>query len=221
MTAVEKQHLIDALSYQIGRVERKFVREQAVNLLVNVDREMACIVAYNVGVDYPSGTNVPVSTSYPSLSIFNTRYYAYTQKVGVLIGDGFNSQEVINVLNLLKQHGVFVDIVSETLGTVTGADGTKLEVDKTFLTSSPYLLDSLFILGGSANNEAKYYQDIMYYTKVAYKDYKPIGVTTSAQSYIPTSKENNLAGVVFGANNPNFGNEFVEAVAIQRFWSRT
>src|SRR5699024_2275059 len=108
MTAIEKQHLIEALSYQIGRVEREFVRQQAVNLLVKVDREMACIVADNVGVKHPSGTNVPVSTSYPSLSIFTTPYYAYTQRVGVLIGDEFNSKEVLNVLNLLKQHGVFV-----------------------------------------------------------------------------------------------------------------
>src|SRR5699024_12306987 len=127
MTAIEKHHLIEALSYQIGRVEREFVRQQAVNLLVKVDREMACILADNVGVKHSSGTNVPVSTSYPSLSIFTTPYYAYTQRVGVFIGDEFTSKEVLNVLNLLKQHCVVVYIVSHALGTVTGADGTKLK----------------------------------------------------------------------------------------------
>src|SRR5699024_3500515 len=216
MTAIEKQHLIEALSYQIGRVEREFVRQQAVNLLVKVDREMAYTVADNVGVDHPSGTNVPVSTSYPSLSIFSTPSYAYTQKVGVLIGNGFNGQEVTSVLNYLQQCGIFIDIVSETLGTVTGADGTTIEVNQTFLTTSPYLLDSIYIVGGSSKNDAKFYQDIMHYINVAYKHYKPIGVATNAQSYIPTSKGNNLAGVVFAANNPNFGKEFAESVAIQR-----
>lgn len=220
MTVIEKQNLIESLSYQIGRVEREFVRQQAVDLLVNVDREMACIVADNVGVDHPSGTNVPVSTSYPSLSIFHTPYYAYTQKVGVLIGNEFNGKELIDALNILKQHGVFVYIIGETLGSVTGADGTTLMVDKTFLTSSPYLLDSLLIVGGNAKNEAKFHQDILYYSKVAYKHYKPIGVATNAHSYFPTSQGNNLDGVVFAANNPNFGKEFVEAVAKQRFWSR-
>ena len=58
-------------------------------------------------------------------------------KVGVLIGDGFDDREVTNVLNLLKENGVFIVIVSETLGDVTGAGGTKLKVDKTFLTSEP------------------------------------------------------------------------------------
>ncbi|MFD2759699.1 catalase [Lentibacillus juripiscarius] len=220
MTAIEKQHLIEALSYQIGRVEREFVRQQAVNLLVNVDREMACIVADNVGVEHPSGTNVPVSTSYPSLSIFNTPYYAYTQKVGVLIGNGFNGKEVTNVLNYLQQCGVFIDIVSEKLGTVTGADGTKLKVDKTFLTTSPYLLDSLYVVGGSSLNQAKFNQDITNFVDHAYTHYKPIGVASLGQSYIQASEENNLAGVVFATSNPNFGKDFVSVIAQQRFWER-
>ena len=66
MTLVEKRHLVESLSYQIGSCENESVRQQAVNLLVNVDKEMANIVADNVGVKHPEGTNVPVSTSYPS-----------------------------------------------------------------------------------------------------------------------------------------------------------
>lgn len=221
MTLVEKRHLVESLSYQIGSCENESVRQQAVNLLVNVDKEMANIVADNVGVKHPEGTNVPVSTSYPSLSIMNSPYSAYTQKVGVLIGDGFDDREVTNVLNLLKENGVFIVIVSETLGDVTGAGGTKLKVDKTFLTSSPYLLDSLYIVGGESNNNSKFNQNIRYYANVAYKHYKPIGVATTALSFLKPSETNNMAGVIFAANNPNFGEEFVDAVATQRFWDRT
>src|SRR5699024_5546142 len=82
MTSVEKQHLVESLTFQIGSCEYESVRQQAVDILVNVDEEMAHFIADNVGVKRPSGTNVPVSTSYPSLSILNTPYYAYTQKVG-------------------------------------------------------------------------------------------------------------------------------------------
>src|SRR5699024_11732756 len=45
LTTVEKQHLIEALSYQIGSCEVESVRQQAVDLLVNVDQEMSYIVA--------------------------------------------------------------------------------------------------------------------------------------------------------------------------------
>jgi len=72
ITPVEKQHTIEAFSYQLGKVKSESVRQQNVNLLVNVDKELATIVANNIGVNPPSGTHVPVSTSYPSLSQFNT-----------------------------------------------------------------------------------------------------------------------------------------------------
>ncbi|MEI3614847.1 catalase [Pseudogracilibacillus sp. SO30301A] len=220
LTPVEKQHTIEGLSYQVGSVKSRSVRQQVVDVLVKVDKEMANAVADNIGVNRPKGTNVPVSTSYPSLSQASTPKYAYTQKVGVLIGNGFNGNEVTSTLKTLEKNGVFIVIVSEKLGTVTGSDGTKLKVDKTFLTSSPYLLDSLYVVGGRSKNEGKFSSDMTKYIRVAYEHYKPIGVATTGQSFIQVSSENNLAGVVFAANNPNFGEEFVSAIAKQRFWDR-
>ena len=104
---------------------------------------------------------------------------------------------------------------------MTGSDGTKIHIDSTFLTNSPYLVDSLYVVGGTGRNQAKFMQEIEEYVQVAYKHYKPIGVATTGQSFLRTSKQNNLAGVVFAANNPNFGEEFVAAIAQHRFWDRT
>ena len=220
LTPIEKQHTIEALSYQLGNVKSESVRQQNVDILVNVDQEMAAIVADNIGVKRPSGTNVPVSTSYASLSQASTPSYAYTQKVGVLIGNGFNGNEVKNVLDMLQQYGVFIEIVSEQLGTVTGNDGTTLEVTKTFLTTNSVLLDAIYVVGGRTKSEGRFNQNIVLFVNETYRHYKPIGVATSGQPYIQTSENNNLAGVIFAADNPNFGNDFVSAVAQKRFWNR-
>ncbi|AOV06699.1 catalase [Sporosarcina ureilytica] len=220
LTSIEKQHMIEALSYQIGSCESESVRQQNVDLLVNVDKEMATIVADNVGVNRPTGDHVPVSTSYPSLSQASTPKYAYSLKVGVLVGDGFNGNEVTNTLNTLKKYGVFVVIVGATLGTVTGDDGTELKVDETFITTSPYLLDSIYVVGGSAKNMERFNSDIMNYINVAYKHYKPIGVGSNGHSYIHATDRNNLSGVVFAKDNPNFGEDFVAAIGHMRFWDR-
>lgn len=220
LNAVEKQHTIEGLSYQVGSVKSESVRQQVVDVLVKVDKEMATIVAENIGVHRPSGENVPVETSYASLSQANTPKFAATQKVGVLIGDNFNGAEVTNVLNVLKKNGVFFDIISERLGIVTGTDGTQLKVNKTFLTSSPYLVDTLYIVGGNSNNQRKFNADITEFVHVAYQHYKPIGVATSGQNFVQSSQGNNLAGVVFAANNANFGEDFLSAIAEMRFWDR-
>lgn len=152
LSPVEKQHTIEGFSYQLGKVKSESVRQQNVNLLVNVDKQLANIVADNIGVRRPSGTHVPVNTKYPSLSQENTPRYATTMKVGVLIGNDFNGAEVKRTLETLRKNGVFITIISERLGTVTGNDGTRLKVDETFLTTSPYLVDALYVVGGSASD---------------------------------------------------------------------
>src|SRR5699024_815726 len=152
LTPIEKEHVIEAFSYQLGKVRSKSVRQQNIDLLVNVDTELASIVADNIGVSRPTGTHVPISTSYPSLSQSSTPKYADTQNVEVLIGNGFNGKEVASVIDALQRNGVFVDIVSDKLGTVTGADGITLKANKTFITTSPYLFDTLYVVGGRSNN---------------------------------------------------------------------
>ncbi len=187
----------------------------------NVDTGLANTLAEGLGVNPAKGSHVSVDISYPSLSQFNTPYLAATQRVGVLIGNGFNGQEVKNVLRFLEENGVFVQLISENLGAVTPADGTKVKVDETFLTKYPVLYDALYVVGGSAENQAKLNQDIAGFIQEAYKHYKPIGVATTGNGFINRSKNNNLAGVVFATDNPDFRKDFVAAIAKQRFWDRT
>src|SRR5699024_11131490 len=144
-----------------------------------------------------------------------------TQKVGQLIGDGYKGEEVKSVINTLKEYGVLMDLISEKLDTVTGEDGTEIKVDKGFVTTYRVLYDSLNVVVRRGDAYANIHQDIMHFVNSAYKHYKTIRVATTGENYIQTSEKNNLAGVVFAADNPNFGKEFVSAIAKQRFWNRT
>src|SRR5690625_4262507 len=155
---VEKQDLVDTFIYHLQYVKSKSVRQKNVDFWVNVDKEMACIIADNIGVDRPKGTNVNITASSPAISQFNTPSYAYTQKVAVLIGNGFNDEEVKTTITTLKDQGVFIDIISQKLGEVTGQHGAKLKVDDTLTTKYSVLYDSLYIVGGSAENQRNFDQ---------------------------------------------------------------
>ncbi|EDL65670.1 catalase [Bacillus sp. SG-1] len=221
MSPVEKQHIIEAFSFELANVKSVSVRQQVVDMFVNVDKEMAAAIADNAGVKPPQGDHVPVTAASPALSQANTRYYPNSLTVGILIGDGFDGKEVKRVVDYLKEQGVFVEIVSEKLGTVVGTDGIKLKVTKTFLTTHNVLLDALYIVGGRADNQAAFNQYITEFIHGAYKHYKPLGFAASGQPYLQYSAHNNLAGVVFAANNSDFEKEFVSAIAARRFWNRT
>lgn len=218
MTLGEKQRIVETFIYHLGKVKSESVREQNVDMWVNVDEEMACLIADGIGVRRPTGSSVNVTKSSPALSEANTPHYAYTQKVVVLIGDGFPAEEVLHVLRALEGAGVFIEIVSKQLGVVTGDDGTKIKVDKPFISTYPVLYDSYYIVGGDDENLTNH---IMTYVTEAYRHYKPIGIATSAELFIQTTDENNLAGVVFAADNRNFSKAFIKAIAQQRFWNRT
>lgn len=220
MSMVEKQNIVETFNFHLGYVDSKSIRQQVVDMFGNVDTEMATAIAENVGVNPPKGSQVPVTKSSPALSMANTPYYAYTQKVGVLIGDGFNDKEVDNVLKTLQKNGVFIEVISDRLGVVTGRDGTEITINKPFVSTYPVLVDALYVVGKS-RSESMFNQDVMQFINEAYRSYKPIGVASSAQSYIQTSDNSNLAGVIFEKENPAFNEEFIEAIARQRFWDRT
>ena len=120
LSSAEKQDLVETFIFHLQYVKSKSVRQQNVEMWANVDKGMATTIAENIGAAPPKGSHVQVETSYPSLSQANTPHLAYTQKVGVLIGNQFNGKEVSHVLNVLLQNGVFVEIVSEKLGTNFG-----------------------------------------------------------------------------------------------------
>ena len=61
-----------------------------------------------------------VTASSPALSQANTVKLPYTLKVGVLIGDGFDANEVGEVLKYLTRQGVRYSIISDRLGVVIG-----------------------------------------------------------------------------------------------------
>ena len=221
LTDVEKQHTVETFIFHLGYVKSKSVRQKVVDMFGNVDTGMATTIAENIGVNPPKGPQVAVSKSSPALSMQNTVFSAYTQKVAVLIGNDFPAREVNQALHALKEAGAFIHIVSEALGDVVGDDGTRLKVDQIFTSTYSVLYDSFYVVGGDVENQASFNRNIMEYVGDAYKHYKPIGVATSGQPYIHTSKGNNLAGVIFANNNPQFASEFVKAVAKQRFWNRT
>ncbi|WP_087974614.1 catalase [Oceanobacillus rekensis] len=217
MSPVEKQNIVETFSYHLGKVKSESIRQQNVEMFANVDKEMATAIAENIGVNAPEGSHVSIEKSSPTLSQANTSFSPYTQKVGVLITDGFNGEEVRNVLDTLQQNGIFAEIISAKLGKVVATDGTEIKVDKAFLTANPVLLDSIYVAGGNNENQPM----LKTFINEAYKQYKPIGIATTAQSYIEETEENNLAGIVFAENNPNFEKDFVSAIAKQRFWDRT
>lgn len=217
MTPVEKELIVETFSFHLGYVKNESVRKQTVDMFVNVDRDMACQIADNIGVAQPEGTHVDVFEQSPVLSEANAASSPYTQKVGILITDGFDEKEVIETMEYLKGEGVFFDVISDSLGMVTGNDGTEVKVNKGFVSTYAVLYDALYVAGGT-DSGVKFDTGVIDFVDETYKYYKPIGVGISGMEYF--EEDLDIPGVVFAKSNADFKATFLEAIMTRRFWDR-
>src|SRR5690606_15070023 len=174
LTTVEQKDLLETLSFHLQKVQSESVRQQNVDMFVNVDKEFAIALAENIGVEPPKGSHVSVEESSDAVSIDkNMPASPYTKKVAVLIGNEFDDKEVDKALTTLKEKGVFVHLISEQLGEVTGKKGMKVSVTDTLLTTHPTLFDSLYVIGGKSKNQEMFDNHVKEFLNSHYKFFKP------------------------------------------------
>src|SRR5699024_3778151 len=143
-----------------------------------------------------------------------------TQKVGIIIANGFDNKEVNQVIEALEQAGTFVEVVSESLQDVVGMDEGRLQVNKTFITTSHYLLDAIYVVRGNATNKEKFDYIMKHVIQVVFEHFNPISVASSAIEFFQADKINSAPGVVMLNSSSSTPDAFIEAIPQHRFWAR-
>jgi len=227
MTEVEKQHIIDAFSFEIGKVKSKDVQQQVVDMLGNIDTFLAAQVAVSVGAKKPANSKaMEVTLTSPALSQLNTVKLPNTRKVAILADHGFNSAEVTGLMALLKKSGITAEIISKNLGMIKGDDGKGLEVNHTLLTSSSVLYDALFIAGGQQSVDSlKQKKEAVYFVDEAFSHFKAVGAGKEASALLTAagiSLEGSPGVVVFENSNEVTAEsqKFIDAIIEHRHWNR-
>jgi catalase len=170
MSPYEKQHMIDAARFELGRVESPVVRQRMVAMFDLIDREMAVQVAERIGVTPPTGPGVEIGDAAgvvlrriephvvkgrwvevsPALSEMNTdKTSIKSRRVAMLLAPGFDSTQVRTVKESLEAQGAHPEVISLALGLVTAVDGTPLPVDKTSQVAASVLYDAVYVPGGA------------------------------------------------------------------------
>jgi catalase len=240
MSDAEKQHIVEASHFELGKVEDMEIRARMVDLFNHVDHELARRVAMGIGVDPPRKA---VTTNHgkrsPAVSQEHTvKTSAKSRKVAMLLADGFDARQFTTVKQALSEAGATPVVVSKLGGMVTGDDGKKVKVEKMYVTTGSIMYDAVFVPGGRQAVEAlKTHGDAKHFINEAFKHCKPIGATGEGAELLGVSDiagvkiagpqaEGHLVsdkGVVSLWNASDlrrFSKTFVEAIAMHRFWER-
>ncbi|NKE06877.1 catalase [Mesobacillus selenatarsenatis] len=226
MSDVEKQHMIEAFSFELGKVKSKDVQQQVVEMLGNIDTFLAEQVAESIGAKKPTSKPAEVTMTSPALSQLNTVKLPNTRKVAILADHGFNGAEVSGVMEMLKKSGITAEIVSKQLGMIKGDDGTELEVQHTLLTGSSVLFDALHVAGGQQSVDSlKQKKEAVYFVDEAYSHLKAVGAGKEAAELLAAAGigHEDAPGVVIFANTNDASGDsqkFIDAIAEHRHWNR-
>lgn len=219
MSPVEKHHIIDAYSFELGKVNSIEIRQKLVDMLAHIDRVLAVRVGENLTLQPADVPESPVTEASPALSMANTRYFPNTLKVGVLVDEGFAGEETKEVLEKLIHNGLKLVIISVRNGMIRDNKGEQWVVNESFLTTSPVLYDGLYLVG-SENADPYFNNRARAFIVESYNHFKPIGSSRIGEKLLTELGIVGKPGVVTDHTADIFAKEFTDAMAKQRFWDR-
>ncbi|MFI0368872.1 catalase [Actinomadura sp. 1N219] len=212
MAGWEKTHIVNAFLFELGHVERRYIKEKVVERLVNVDGDLARQVARGLGFPPPEATVPNHGRSSPALSMDDQPRSVATRKIAVLVGDRSDADAVRPVLEALRVRGAICDVVAPHEGTAA-----TFEVDKQLSAATSVLYDAVLAAGGQDLVPDGY---AVHFVREAFKHGKAIGVLPGAEALLEAANLPGRQGVVDAAAGDDFAERFTDAVAAHRHWDR-
>jgi catalase len=241
----EKNHLIDALRFELGKVEREEIRKRMVGILTQIDSVLAKKVAEGLGLEVPAEPSRPMNLGVPAdadpakyepkivksslkssaaLSMANTvKNTVKSRIIAVLATDGVSGSQLNAVKKALLAGGAQAKIIATHNGFIKDDAGTAIKVDFTFLTSASVLFDAVYVPGGAKSVTALLGEaDAVHFVTEAFKHCKAIAADKEGEQLlkaaIPPVGDSKVTppGVLINESADNF----ITAIAGHRFWER-
>ncbi len=226
MSPHEQEHIIAAYSFELGKVEREWIRARQVNeILANIDLELAKRVAQNLGLPVPKAGTVEVPEltldHSPSLSQANLLSGDIkTRKVAILAANGVDGKAIDALKKALQAEGAHAKLLGPTSAPVTTADGKTLPVDASMEGLPSVAFDAVFVPGGAKSIHALSGDGVaLHYLLEAYKHLKAIALQGEAKQLLDVLKLEVDAGLIVGGDAKAL-KAFFNAIAHHRVWER-
>src|SRR5699024_4358139 len=93
LSPIEQKHVADAYTFELGKCYEKAIKERAVEVLSNVDHDLASTVAKGLGVPAPEKKDLPEPTPSPALSQVGKTWPIDGRQVGILVTDDLTEDQ--------------------------------------------------------------------------------------------------------------------------------
>ncbi|WP_052865314.1 catalase [Streptomyces niger] len=147
MTPVEKEHIIGAYTFELGKCYEQAVKERGLKVLANIDAELCARVAAGLGLPAPEPAETvdPVEPS-PALSQVGATWPTDGRIIGIVTDESGDLDGVRAVRQAVLDSGM-VPLVIAPAGGKLGTGGDAITVQRTYATARSVEFDAVLVAG--------------------------------------------------------------------------
>ena len=236
MTPVEKDHIVQAFTFELGKVYEQAIKERELQVLANVDVDLCAQVAAGLGLSVPAATQ-PVGDVSPSpaLSQIGKRWPSDGRLVGILVDDSSDAEGVRAVRTAVLGAGMVPLLIAPKGGKIFAGSGDPLDVQRTLLTARSIEFDAIVVAGAMApgpdavaTRDAKAEEPVgaavdprvLLMLDEAYRHGKALGAWGAGVAALDALGVTGRPGVITGARGEQVLATLMELLPDHRVWQR-
>ncbi|MGV9012740.1 MAG: catalase [Flavobacteriales bacterium] len=227
----ERNHLINALRFELAKVDTASVRERMIGMLAYVDGDLASSVAEAFGIPVPE-VKLPLNHSIPAdtppedvqpydaeplvnrskaLSMADTiKDNIHTRRVAIL-ADADGAPQAKTLKAALQREGAMVKVIAPVMHP---------DADHTLMTTPSVVFDAIAVVGSQPWEDLPDAQD---FVRDAFRHCKAIALISGADALfkawgMPDALK--APGVLIGSTDKVLVKDFIQAIAAHRHWAR-
>jgi catalase len=222
MTEIEQDHLVDAFTFELGKVDVPAVVDRMLQRLVLVHRDLAMRVGIGLGIEVDARGGPSSGNESPALAMVTDEVFPPDGRVvHILAADGADLAGIATLQDALLAAGAAPHVVAKHKGAISGAgDGpAELTVDRSFHTASSAEADGVVVAGGAGLLDEPAART---YVESTYRHHKTIGAWGGGVELLQRcGVEPAEAGIVVAdASSADFADALVVELGRHRHWER-
>ncbi|WP_306191180.1 catalase [Streptomyces sp. MK5] len=238
MSPVEREHIIGAYTFELGKCWEQAVKERGLRVLANIDPELCAEVAAGLGLPAPKAT-VPLADVEPSpaLSQVGRTWPTDGRVIGIIAGPDGDLDGVRAVREAVLADGMVPLVVAPTGGKLgNGADA--LPVQRTYATARSVEFDAVLLAGSPgvgadaygardaksplpSPQQATHDPRVSLLLSEAFRHGKAIGAWKGAEASLEAAGVPvDAPGVIVGDSGPGTLEQIARLLGAHRVWER-
>jgi len=236
----EQAHIIDALSFELSKVDDINIRLRELAILHEIDKNLAKKVGGNLGLVPPKELDkltlqfarqnhpgYPIKTKKPevlksealSMKINPDQASIRTLKIAFLVDDGVSKASVVKMRDALQKQGAKAILISSHVGMLKYQEGESEEVKHSYLTDASVLYDAFYTPDGESVKKLANNPDYIQFINEGFRHCKAIAFAKGAESLLAKTLVHEDQGVILEHKNKLI-TDFIDAIKTHRIWER-